>query len=126
MWDEQWGQRTIDTLNALKPDINIVEGVISRDGDAFGNGTDYLSNYVVVGLDLVAVDVVTSYLMGHDPAELYYLKIADERGYGPINIASIPVFMMEGKEIKRVQDYRSLERYRLGVDLHSRKELKFF
>ena len=43
MWDEQWGQRTIDTLEALKPDLNIVEGVIARDGDAFGYGTDYLT-----------------------------------------------------------------------------------
>ncbi|MFC1508574.1 DUF362 domain-containing protein [Candidatus Omnitrophota bacterium] len=127
MYDEQWCQRTVDTLEVLKPDINIVEGVIGRDGDAFGNGTDYLTNYVVVGLDLVAVDTVSSYLMGHNPEGLFYLKIAAERGYGPIEMERIPVFMLDGGSFEHVQDYRTLERYRLGVDLHSRREpLRFF
>ncbi|MCE5248972.1 DUF362 domain-containing protein [bacterium] len=122
MWDEQWGQRTIDTVGVLRPDINIVEGVIGRDGDAFANGTDYLTNYVVAGLDLVATDTVTSYLMGQDPRELYYLRMARERGHGPIDPAEITVYRIKGNTIEKVDDIRTLKRYRLGFYLHSRKD----
>ena len=128
MWDEQWAQRTVDTLSALKPDINIVEGVISRDGNAFENGTDYLANYIVVSLDLVAADTVTSYLMGHNPGELHYLRIADERGYGPVDMNEIPIYMIDGASVKSVSDHRTLQRFRLGVDLHRtpKEPLKFY
>ena len=128
MWDEQWAQRTVDTLAVFKPDINIIEGIISRDGNAFENGTDYLTNYVIASRNLVAVDSVTSYLMGHNPTELHYLRIADERGYGPINLDYIPVYIIKGKEITRLKDYRTLKRYRLGIDLHRRPKepLRFF
>ncbi len=128
MWDEQWGQRTVDTLSALKPSLNVVEGVIGRDGDAFGNGSDHLVNYIVAGLDLVAVDTVASWLMGQDPRELYYLRIASERGYGAIDPERIPVFLIEGAGVKRVPDIRALERAKLGVYLHSdvKAGLKFF
>ncbi len=128
MWDEMWAQRTVDTLSALKPDINIIEGIICRDGNAFENGTDYLSNYIIISLDLVAVDAVTSYLMGHNPGELHYLRIANERGYGAINMDSIPLYIIDGKNSVRLADYRTLKRYRLGVDLHRtpKEPLKFY
>lgn len=128
MWDEQWGQRTVDTLEVLKPDINIIEGVIGRDGDAFGNGTDYLTNYIIAGLDLVATDVIASYLMGQDPRELYYLRMADERGYGPIDPEHIPVFIIENGTVERLKDITALKRYRLGFYLHTRLDdgLRFF
>jgi len=128
MWDEQWAQRTVDTLSALSPTINVVEGVISRDGNAFENGTDYLTNYVIVGRDLVAVDAVTSYLMGHDPRELHYLRIANERGYGPVDPDLIPIYKIEGNTVERVKDYRTLARHRIGVDLHRtpKEPLKFY
>ena len=128
MWDEIWAQRTVDTLSALKPDINIIEGIICRDGDAFGNGADFLSNYIIISLDLVAVDAVTSYLMGHNPGELHYLRIANERGYGAINMDSIPLYIIDGKNTARLADYRTLKRYRLGIDLHRtpKEPLKFY
>ena len=128
MWDEQWAQRTVDTLGTLKPDINIVEGIISRDGNAFENGTDFLTNYVVISLDLVAADAVTSYIMGHDPRELHYLRIAKERGYGDVDPDNIPVYLIKGKEVIRVRDIKSLKRHRLGVDLHRtpKEPLKFY
>ena len=128
MWDEMWGQRTMDSLSALKPSINIVEGVIGRDGDAFANGSDYLTNYVVAGLDPVAVDAVASWIMGQNPEELYYLRLAGERGYGPIDVNRIPIFLVDGKTITAVKEVKSLERQKLGVYFHSdlKGGLKFF
>ena len=95
---------------------------------AFENGTDYLSNYILISLDLVAVDAVTSYLMGHNPGELHYLRIANERGYGAINMDSIPIYIIDAKNTARLVDYRTLKRYRLGVDLHRtpKEPLKFY
>ena len=58
MWDEQWCQRAIDSATAIKPSINIVEGVIGRDGSGFDTGTDQICNYVIIGLSILEVDAV--------------------------------------------------------------------
>ncbi len=49
MWDEQWCQRAVDSALAIKPDINIIEGIIGRDGSGFNTGRDELCNYLVIG-----------------------------------------------------------------------------
>ena len=58
---------------------------------------------------MVSVDAVTSWLMGHDPRELGYLRIANERGLGENDIEKIPLYTLDEKGIRKA-DYRSLRR----------------
>ena len=64
---------------------------------------------------MVETDSVTSWIMGHDPRELPYLRIANERHFGENDIEKIPIFYLSEKGIEKVKDYRSLPRFRMGV-----------
>ena len=122
MWDEQWCQRAIDSAAAIRPHLNIVEGVIGRDGSGFAIGNDALCNIVVVGLSPYEVDAVASYIMGHNPRELYYTRIFNERGLGRNNPEEIEIHLLSGDGIVRVRSLSEIRRFRLGVNLHSHQE----
>ncbi|MCE5248969.1 DUF362 domain-containing protein [bacterium] len=122
MWDEQWSQRAIDSAMAITPDINIVEGIIGRDGSGFNVGRDELCNIVIVGLSSPEVDAVGSYIMGHDPLEIPYLRIAKERGFGENNLARIDIYRIMENEIVPVKDLSKIKRTPLGVNMHSWEE----
>ncbi len=94
---EAYAQRTCDLVQAVNCSFNIVEGIIGRDGTAFHHGKDILANLIVAGVNIIHVDTITSYLMGHDPRNIGYLKLANERELGTNDPEQIPVYML-GKE----------------------------
>jgi len=120
MWDEMWSQRTIDAAAAIKPNINIIEGVIGRDGSGFDTGKDELCNILVIGLSMVEVDSMGSYIMGHDPTELPYTRIARERSLGECDPNKIDLYWIrDNGEIEKVKNLSEIKRYRLGVNMHT-------
>ena len=119
MWDEQWSQRAIDSAKAITPDINIVEGIIGRDGSGFDVGKDELCNIIIIGLSTVEVDAVGSYIMGHNPLEIPYLRIAKERGLGENDLGKIDIYRIRDGEIVPLKDLSDIKRTPLGVNMHS-------
>jgi len=119
MWDEMWSQRALDAASSFKPSINIIEGIIGRDGSGFDTGTDELCNILVVGRSVFEVDAVGSYIMGHDPRELPYTRIAKERGLGECDPEKIEIYYIRDNEIVKVDDISLLKRHRLGVNMHT-------
>ncbi len=114
MWAEIWAQRMVDNAEVLpKPYVNMVEGVFGR-----GSNGIQRSNFLTVGRNMVAVDAVSTWLMGHDPREVPYLRIANERGMGENNIDKIPIFMLSEKGIERLSDYHLLKRSKLGIYIY--------
>ena len=113
-WVEQWSQRICDSLQALQePYLNMVEGVFSAE---YGGSVGILqSDFLTIGRSVVAVDAITSYIMGHDPRELPYLRIAKERGLGENDIEKIPIFILSEEGIEKVTDYRTLKRTPIGI-----------
>ena len=110
-WAEIWAQRMMDIIEALPaPYVNMVEGVFARGHNGMIN-----TNFLTVGRNMTAVDAVTSWLMGHDPRELPYLRIANERGLGQNDIEKIPLYTLSEKGVAKVQDYRFLKRSHLGI-----------
>ena len=104
----------VDRVEVLpQPYINIVEGVFGR-GD---NGVKH-SNFVTVGRSMVSVDSVTSWLMGHDPREIPYLRIANERGLGVNDIERIPIYILNESGVEKLNDYRRLKRTPLGFYIY--------
>lgn len=122
MWDEQWSQRAIDSASAIKPDINIIEGVIGRDGSGFDTGRDELCNYIVIGLSTVEVDAVGSYIMGQNPLELPYTRIAKERGLGENDPEKIDIYMIRDNDIVPLKNLAEIKRTPLGVNIHTWSE----
>ncbi|MFC1551781.1 DUF362 domain-containing protein [Candidatus Latescibacterota bacterium] len=119
MWDEQWCQRAIDSAEAIKPAINIIEGAIGRDGSGFDTGTDELCNVILASISQLEIDAVGTYIMGHDPTELPYTRIAKERGMGENDLSKIEIYRIKNGEITRIKNLAEIKRYRLGVNMHT-------
>jgi len=119
-WAEQWAQRMMDCIEVLAaPYVSMVDGVFARGHNTGIMHTDFLT----AGRSMVAVDAVTSWLMGHDPREIPYLRIAHERGLGENDIDKIPIFILSERGPEKVNDYRMLTRHFLGIYNYGMKEL---
>jgi uncharacterized protein (DUF362 family) len=120
-WDQEgtryegYAQRTCDAVQAAHGFLCLVEGVIGRDGTAFHSGKDALTNLTVGGVNPVSVDAITAYLMGHDPRNIGYLKVAHERGLGLIDPAEVPVYLLDSGVPVRCHHPEEIGRASLGV-----------
>ena len=70
----------------------MIEGVIGRDGTGFNRGRNFPLGLVVAGVNVVAVDAVASYIMGFEPTELIYLKVAASIGLGDNDVRRLRVY----------------------------------
>ncbi len=122
MHDEQWLQRALDSALTIKPNINIIEGIIGRDGSGFDTGKDEICNIIVIGLSMTEVDSIGSYIMGHNPNELPYTRVAKERGLGECDPKKIDLYWIRDNEVIPVRNLGEIKRYRLGVNFHTWKE----
>ena len=107
-WQEGLARRLADAAQVLQPALNIVEGVVGRDGTAFHRGQNYALGLVIAGINMVAVDSVASYLMGYDPARLIYLRTAAAAGLGSNDLAALRVFVVENGAVVPCADIESL------------------
>jgi uncharacterized protein (DUF362 family) len=124
--DEGYVQRAVDLLGSLQPDLHLIEGCTIRNGTGFRSGRDCLGNYLIAGLNAVAVDAIGTWIMGHDPRRVGLYRVAKERGRGENDPAQIEVFMASADGIKPI-DYRDLERVPAGVYRHGdTSALRFF
>jgi len=117
--DELWTQRALDSAAAIKPSLTIIEGVIGRDGDGFGIGDDRLCNIVIAGLSTIETDAVGSWIMGHDPKELWFTRAARERGLGECDPEKIEICWIRNGDIVPVRNLSEVKRFRLGCNIHS-------
>ena len=70
-------------LNALfKPAFALVDGTTAQEGLGPVYGLPVEMDLIIAGRDLVAVDAITSEIMGFDPQEIRLLRMAAERGLG--------------------------------------------
>jgi uncharacterized protein (DUF362 family) len=107
-WQEGLARRLVDLAQVIQPHLNIVEGVVGRDGTGFRRGNNYPLGIVAAGTNVVAVDSVVSYLMGFDPCELIYLKMAAAAGLGDNDISKLRVYVVERGEVIPCRDIEAL------------------
>jgi uncharacterized protein (DUF362 family) len=108
LWQEGLARRLIDTAQVLQPALNIVEGVVGRDGTGFHRGRNFPLGLVVAGVNMVAVDSVASYLMGFDPAQLVYLRMAAEAGLGSNDLNALRIHVVQDGVIVLCPDVEAL------------------
>jgi uncharacterized protein (DUF362 family) len=94
-WQEGLARRLVDLAQIVQPQLNVVEGVVGRDGTGFQNGKNYALGLAVAGINMVTVDSVASYLMGYDPQSLIYLKVAAEAGLGINDIHKLSIYIVQ-------------------------------
>jgi uncharacterized protein (DUF362 family) len=91
-WQEGLARRLADTAQVVQPHLNIVEGIVAREGTGFERGDNRALGLVVAGINMVAVDSVASYLMGFDPQCLLYLRVAAEAGLGCNDLGRLRIY----------------------------------
>jgi hypothetical protein len=87
LWQETHATRCLDNNSVLHPLLNIIEGVYGREGpfvsgpeDNNWYGRDLMTNVVVFGKNARHVDIIGTYLAGHEPGNFGLFHLARERG----------------------------------------------
>lgn len=99
LWQTGLARRLVDTAQVIQPALNIVEGVIGREGTGFQRGRNRPLGLVIAGVNLVAVDSAASYIMGFDPQALIYLKLAAQAGLGCSEIGKLKFYTQQQGEM---------------------------
>lgn len=128
MRQEMWIHRGLDNAATIRPKLNIIEGIIGMDANEHGwnkIGDNFLCNIVIAGCSPFEVDAVGSYVMGHDPKEIWYTRVAKEVGYGECDMEKIEVnWINEDGSITPVKSLSEIPRFRLGVNWAMDKDPK--
>ncbi len=93
------GIADINTL--LKPDFTVVDGIIGQEGMGPIYGSPVEMDLIIAGRDPVAVDAVTSQIMGFSPKEIEYLKYAEAMKLGTADMGRITIVGEKISDVKR-------------------------
>jgi hypothetical protein len=88
----------VDTAQVIQPALNIVEGIVGREGTGFQRGRNRTLGLVVAGTNMVAVDSLVSYMMGFDPLQLVYTRLAAQAGLGENDVNKLNIYYLQGNE----------------------------
>jgi len=94
------GQKFADMYRIRRADLTIVDGVIGMEGQGPHVGKPVEMNLIIAGVDTVAVDAVTAYIMGFEPEEVPAVRCAACDGLGEMEIEKIDVVG------EKIQDHR--------------------
>ena len=98
LWQETWAARCLDNNSVTKPVLNIIEGIYGHDGHFIkgphdGFAKDFMSNVIIFGQNAFHVDIVGTWLAGHEPGNFGLFHMAMERGMSRyLNPMDIPVY----------------------------------
>jgi uncharacterized protein (DUF362 family) len=99
---ERWAHKICDISLARTPDLNIVDGLVPRDGTGFRQGNDRPMGIALASSNQTAIDTIGTALMGIDPANVTYLRVAGERGMGPNRVDDIRILeVVDGALVER-------------------------
>lgn len=107
---ETWAQRTCDSLSVTAVGLNVIEGIYGRNGNGFmagpaseGKPEDFMTNILIFGIDAIRVDIIGTWLAGHEPANFGFFHIARERGLSSVvDPGDIPIYRWDKDQPERV------------------------
>lgn len=98
LWQETWATRCLDNHSALQAELHIIEGIYGHDGNFIegphdGYAADFLTNVIIFGKNPFHVDIIGTWLTGHEPGNFGLFHMALERGLSrKLNPFSIPLY----------------------------------
>ncbi len=100
-----------DFFRVRKPEMTVISGIQGLEGDHAEEGDVVDMGLIIAGKDVVAVDAVTSAVMGFEPFEVDTTRLAHEYGLGVGDLNEIEV---KGKSIESVR--RPFRRPEIALD----------
>lgn len=105
IWMETWASRCLDNNSVIRAGLHIIEGIYGRDGHFMdgpnegGLANDYMTNYIIFGLNQFYVDIIGHWIGGHEPGNFGLFHMAQELGrISTINPANIPVYEWDAED----------------------------
>jgi uncharacterized protein (DUF362 family) len=103
-WCHAQIHETLVDLLAIQQEIHpglfaVMDGTIAGDGAGPRAMEPVVKNYLLASADQVAIDAISAKMMGFDPMELPYIRIAHERGLGVGDPSEIEVL---GEDVEDV------------------------
>ena len=103
-WTHSQIHKTLVDLLAIQKEIHpgifaVMDGTIAGDGPGPRAMRPHVKNLILASSDLVAIDAVAAKLMGFDPLELEFIRVAHERGLGVGDPREIEVVGLDISEI---------------------------
>jgi uncharacterized protein (DUF362 family)/Pyruvate/2-oxoacid:ferredoxin oxidoreductase delta subunit len=94
---EEFVKVLVDTFEAVKPDLVLMDGITAMDGQGPSSGRVKHPGLLLAGKDSVAVDSVFAELIGMKPLDILTTKEAYERKLGEADLKNIEIL---GESIK--------------------------
>jgi len=90
-----------DINSLFRPAFAVVDGIIGQEGLGPVYGLPVEMDLIIAGSDLLAVDAITSEIMGFDPQQIALLRTASERGLGVLATDEIDVRGAKLADVRR-------------------------
>lgn len=103
-WTHSVINETLVDLLMIQKEIHpglfaVMDGTIAGDGAGPRAMVPHVKNYILASSDMVAIDAIAARMMGFDPMQMPYIKIAHEKGLGVGNPSEIEIV---GEDISSV------------------------
>jgi uncharacterized protein (DUF362 family) len=96
---EPFPERVTDLVSALRPGLSVIDATTALDEGS--SRTPVNMDVTIAGWDFVAVDAVGTAVMGFDPQEIIYIRLAQERGLGTADLSEIDVVGVPISEVRQ-------------------------
>jgi uncharacterized protein (DUF362 family) len=91
----------VDITKTFPPVLCVIDATTALEGFGPFHGKPKKLNFVVAGNNAVATDTVMTNIMGFNPRKIKHLRLASEKGLGPINLEEIEIV---GDRIENVKN----------------------
>lgn len=88
--DHMLHTKIADLQEVIAPGFIAIDGIVAGEGPML-TPKPFPLNLIVMGINPVAVDVVCTHVARLDPGEVDHIRIAAERGYGPLSLEQIEI-----------------------------------
>ena len=91
----------VDIYQNIKPEINIMDGVIGMEGKGPTSGKLKKAGYILASKNAVSLDVVSSKLIGYKPKQILTTKEAVRRGLGSFKFKLVGIEKIPNLHFKK-------------------------
>ncbi len=96
----EFSEMLADIYSCRPPDLNIMDGIISMEGEGPSAGNPRKTNVIIASTDGIALDAVASKIIGINPFDVYTTYFADQIGLGVGNLSKIKILGEKISEVK--------------------------
>jgi uncharacterized protein (DUF362 family) len=91
----------VDITKTFPPTLCVIDATTGLEGLGPFHGDPVKLDLLVAGDNAVATDAVMASIMGFDPKKIAHLRLASEKGLGPINLEEIRIVGESVRDVKR-------------------------